>query len=144
VAIGVTMDRFGRKPGLVSSYVLAAVSIWLFARITGSNAGLYIIGTAAGFFVNGALSAQHAVTAEIYPTSIRSTGVGWALTIGRFGAICGPLLGGYFQSQGFSLQQYFDMFVLPCLICAVLVYFYRVNVRGETLESVAKRLSGAQ
>ncbi|MBP1610453.1 MAG: rane protein, major facilitator superfamily [Acidobacteria bacterium] len=141
VAIGVTMDRFGRKPGLFSSYILAAISIWLFARLTGSEAGLYIIGTAAGFFVNGALSAQHAVTAEIYPTAVRSTGVGWALTMGRFGAICGPLLGGYFQSQGVSFRQYFDMFALPCLICAVLVYFYRVNVKGETLESVEKRLS---
>ncbi len=144
VAIGITMDRFGRKPGLVLSYVFAAVSIWLFARFIGNNAGLYIIGMTAGFFVNGALSAQHAVTAEIYPTAIRSTGVGWALTIGRFGAICGPLLGGYFQARGFSLQQYFDMFALPCLVCAALVYFYRVNVKGETLESVARHLSGAR
>jgi len=144
IAIGVTMDRFGRKPGLAFSYLLAAIAVWLFARLTGTEVGLYIIGTAAGFFVNGALSAQHAVTAEIYPTFVRSTGVGWALTIGRFGAIFGPLLGGYLQSQGYSFRQYFDVFAIPCLLCAVCVCFYRVNVKGETLESVEKRLSATK
>ena len=98
---------------------------------------------AAGFFVNGVQSAQHTVTGEIYPTFVRSTGVGWALTMGRFGAVCGPLLGGFLQSKGFSFEQYFNTFAVPCLLCAILVCFYRVNVKGETLEVVEKRLSAA-
>ena len=143
VVIGVVMDRFGRKPGLIVSYLFAAITLWLFGRLTGNPMGLYIVGAAAGFFVNGAQSAHHAVTGEIYPTFVRSTGVGWALTMGRFGAVCGPLLGGFLQSKGFSFEQYFTTFAVPCLLCAILVCFYRVNVKGETLEVVEKRLSAA-
>ncbi len=142
VALGIVMDRFGRKPGLVFSYLLAAVSLWFLGRVAESPAGLYVAGTAAGFFINGSQSAHHAVTGEIYPTSARSTGVGWALTMGRFGAICGPLLGGYLQSAGFSFKQYFNLFAFPCLLCAVLVCLYRVNIRGEALEVVAERMAG--
>jgi MFS family permease len=140
VVIGFVMDRFGRKPGLVFSYALAAITVWLFGLFTGSPAGLYVLGTAAGFFVNGAQSAQHAVVGETYPTFVRSTGVGWALTIGRFGAVCGPLLGGFLQLKGFNFSQYFTVFSIPCILCAVFVCFYRVNVKGEALEIVEAKI----
>jgi MFS family permease len=138
--LGFLLDRLGRKKGLVSAYVLAAITLYIFGYLTGSPIGLIVFGTAAGFFVNGAQSAQHAVTAEIYPTSMRSTGVGWALTMGRFGAVCGPLLGGKLQKEGFSFNQYFAIFAVPCILCAILVCFYRVNVKGETLEAVEERI----
>jgi len=103
---------------------------------------LYLLSMATGFFVIGGQSAQHAVTGEIYPTFVRSTGVGWALTMGRFGAICGPLLGGLLQSAGFSFSQFFTLLAIPPLLCAILVLFYRVNVRGEALEAVEAKLTG--
>jgi MFS transporter, AAHS family, benzoate transport protein len=144
VVVGFIMDRFGRKPGLLFAYSSAAVTVYIFGHLTGSPIGLYLVGVATGFFVTGAQSAQHAVTAEIYPTAVRSTGVGAALTMGRFGAVCGPLLGGLLQSEGFSFQSYFSIFAVPCLLCAIFVYFYKVNVKGETLETVEKEVSAAQ
>ena len=140
LVVGITMDKLGRKPALVSAYILAAITVCLFGYATGTTIVLYVVITAAGFFITGAQSAQHAVTAEIYPTSVRSTGVGWALTMGRFGAVCGPLLGGLLQSEGFSLKEYFAVFSIPCLLCALLVYFYRINVKGEPLEAVEERI----
>ena len=139
--VGVLMDRFGRKPGLIFAYLSAAATVFIFGCLTGSPIALYVIGAATGFFVTGAQSAHHAVTAEIYPTSVRSTGLGAALTMGRFGAVCGPLLGGLLQSKGISLNGYFTVFAIPCLFCAILVFCYRVNVRGETLETVEKEVS---
>ena len=136
------LDRFGRKWGLASAYVVAAVVSWLFGLAAGSPVALYIVSMATRFLHGGGQSAQHAVTGEIYPTFMRSTGVGWALTMGRFGAICGPLFGGFLQSAGFSFSQYF------CLDCrsssrlrdprALL----RVNVKGEALETVEAELTG--
>jgi MFS transporter, AAHS family, benzoate transport protein len=140
IVVGIVIDRFGRKPGLIASYLLAAVALWLFGQVAGYPVGLYVLGAATGFFVNGAQSAQHAVTGEVYPTSMRSTGVGWALTMGRFGAVCAPLLGGFLQSAGFSFSQYFAIFAIPCVLCGTLVCFYRVNVKGETLETVEAKI----
>jgi len=141
ILLGAALDRFGRKWGLVSAYVLAAIVSWLFGQALGSPVALYALSFATGFLVIGGQSAQHAVTGEIYPTFVRSTGVGWALTIGRFGAVCGPLLGGLLQSAGFSFSQFFELLAIPPLLCAILVLFYRVNVRGETLEAVEAKLT---
>ena len=104
---------------------------------------LCILGFATGIFFGGSSSAQHAVTGEIYPTFVRSTGVGWALTMGRFGAVCGPLFGGLLQSAGFSFGQYCALLAVPMLLCAALVLFYRINVKGEALETVETELTGA-
>jgi MFS transporter, AAHS family, 4-hydroxybenzoate transporter len=49
---------------------------------------------AAGFCVVGGQIAANALTAGYYPTSVRATGVGWALGIGRVGSIIGPLVAG--------------------------------------------------
>ncbi len=142
IFFGIIMDRFGRKSGLVSAYILAGITVWLFGFLTGNPTALYFIGTAAGFFVVGGQSAHHTVTGEIYPTVVRSTGIGGALTMGRFGAVCGPLLGGYLQSEGFSFGQYFAVFAVPCFLCAILVLFYRINVKGEALETLEVKLTG--
>jgi MFS family permease len=142
ILIGMVLDRFGRKWGLVSAYFLGAVVSWLFGQATGSPVALYLLSMGTGFFIIGGQGGQHAVTGEVYPTFVRSTGVGWALTMGRFGAVCGPLLGGILQTAGFSFSQYFALLAIPPLLCAVLVAFYRVNVKGETLETVGAELTG--
>jgi AAHS family 4-hydroxybenzoate transporter-like MFS transporter len=43
----------------------------------------------AGVCVVGGQTAANALTAGVYPTAVRATGVGWALGIGRIGSIVG-------------------------------------------------------
>lgn len=143
IFLGMAADRFGRKWGLASAYIVVAFVTWLFGLAAGIPAALYILALATGFFGGGVQSAQHAASGETYPTFMRSTGVGWALTMGRFGAICGPLFGGLLQSAGFSFSHYFALIAVPYLFCAILVLFYRVNVKGEGLETVEEALTGA-
>jgi benzoate transport len=143
IFFGMVLDRFGRKWGLASAYLFAAVVSWLLGQALGSSAALYILAGCQGIFSGGGLAAQHVVTGEIYPTFVRSTGVGWALTMGRFGGMCGPPLGGLAQSAGFSFSQYFALIAIPFLISAILVLFYRVNVKDEALETVEAKLTGA-
>jgi len=142
IIIGIAIDRFGRKRGLAIAYAVGAVISWLFGQTNGYAPALYFLSFATGFFVIGGMGGQNVVAAEVYPTSIRSTGVGWALTMGRFGAICGPLLGGFLQSAGFSFSQFFALLAIPPLLCAVVVLFYRVNVKGEALETLEAELTG--
>src|SRR5262249_56595590 len=55
---------------------------------------------AAGVAVIGGQTASNTLAAEWYPTAIRSTGIGWALGVGRVGSILGPILGGVLLSYG--------------------------------------------
>lgn len=47
-----------------------------------------------GFLVIGAQAGLNVLAASFYPTSVRSTGIGWALGVGRIGSIVGPILAG--------------------------------------------------
>lgn len=92
-------------------YALAAwlIEVWgrrvvLSVFLTGSALGALWFGTATSevaiiaagmllsFFNLGAWGALYAVTPELYPTSLRATGAGWAAGVGRIASICAPLL----------------------------------------------------
>ena len=53
-----------------------------------------------------------------YPTRIRSTGVGWALGIGRIGSIVGPIIGGQLLVRGTAIHQVFWAAAVPAIIAA--------------------------
>lgn len=57
----------------------------------------------------------------VYPAAIRSTGVGWALGVGRVGSIAGPLLGGLLLAFGFRARSIFIAAFIPALGVTVLM-----------------------
>jgi len=66
-----------------------------------------------------------ALSAMIYPTPIRSTGVGWGMAMGRFGQIVGPLIAGALLGAGWHAAPI--MIVTACggLIGALFVVLFR-------------------
>ncbi|MEN3288203.1 MAG: transporter, family, 4-hydroxybenzoate transporter [Bradyrhizobium sp.] len=60
-----------------------------------ASIGLYVAAFCAGFCISGVQKSVIALATIYYPTPIQSTGIGWALGIGRFG---GPLLIGVLLS----------------------------------------------
>lgn len=84
------IEVWGRRATLSVFLVGSAVSAVLFGTATGDAA---VIGTgmALSFFNLGAWGALYAVTPEIYPTSLRATGTGWAAGVGRIASIIAPL-----------------------------------------------------
>ena len=84
---------------------------------------LYILLAIAGGTTTGTQIIINAYVAQYYPSAIRSTGIGWALGIGRIGGIMGPTLVGILLSQQYSLQVNFLAFAIPCLISLFAIYF---------------------
>jgi AAHS family 4-hydroxybenzoate transporter-like MFS transporter len=83
---------------------------------------LLLVGSAlAGFGAVGGQAALNAVTAERYPTPIRSTGIGWALGFGRIGSIAGPTLAGFLLALGWTPHALLLAAVVPALISAAAV-----------------------
>jgi AAHS family 4-hydroxybenzoate transporter-like MFS transporter len=72
-------------------------------------------------FVIGSQFCMNALAANFYPTPIRSTGVGWALGIGRIGSVLGPVVGGFFIGLGWSTPSIFFATAVPAVIAAVCV-----------------------
>jgi AAHS family 4-hydroxybenzoate transporter-like MFS transporter len=69
--------------------------------------------------VLGAQFGNNAASGLLYPTAFRSKGVGWALGIGRFGSICGPLVGAQLIGAGLSTEELFLAASVPLLIAVV-------------------------
>ena len=70
----------------------------------------------AGFATLGAQFGNNAASGLLYPTTIRARGVGWALGIGRFGSMLGPLIGGLLIGMQLPLQRLFLLAAAPMVI----------------------------
>src|SRR4051812_41909790 len=116
--LGLLIDRYGFYPVLAVTYVTAAVVISALGSVGPNLALLMATIFFAGFCVVGAQSGSNALAAHLYPTSIRSTGVGWALGIGRIGSIIGPVVGGIMLAQHWDKAKLFMSGAVPAL-CAM-------------------------
>lgn len=84
------IEVWGRRTTLSVFLVGSAVSAVLFGTAAGEGA-IIATGMALSFFNLGAWGALYAVTPELYPTSLRATGSGWAAGVGRIASIVAPL-----------------------------------------------------
>ena len=85
------IEVWGRRATLSVFLAGSAVSAILFG--TADSVGTIIAtGMALSFFNLGAWGALYAVTPELYPTSLRATGAGWAAGVGRIASIIAPLV----------------------------------------------------
>ncbi|WP_321397055.1 MFS transporter [Emcibacter sp.] len=86
-----------------------------------------------GFLVQGGFGGLYAAAARQYPATIRTTGVGWALGAGRFGAVFGPYLGGLTIGWGVGLLGNFIIFAIPIGAAGLIMLF----LKGEQAEAGA-------
>ena len=92
-ALGSVIDRFSFR-ALALVYFGAVFAVGAIGQLSHSAVLVTIAIFAAGFCIVGGQIAANALAAAFYPTSVRATGVGWALGIGRIGSIIGPVVGG--------------------------------------------------
>ncbi|WP_372456761.1 MFS transporter [Cellulomonas xiejunii] len=89
-AAAVLVERWGRRQTLAAFLVGSAVAAGAFAAASG-DAQIIGAGLLLSFFNLGAWGALYAVTPELYPTRVRTTGAGWAAGVGRTASILAPL-----------------------------------------------------
>lgn len=122
IMLGRMIDRGNATRILSTAYAGSAVFIAVIA-CSGTNVAMLLAGTAlAGVTVVGAQIGLNAVAAGMYPTAMRSTGVGWALGIGRVGSVLGPVAGGLLLGIGWSTQSLILAAAPPALIAALAVF----------------------
>jgi len=123
-ASGLVSQQFGLKRTIAAFLVSTAIVMSLFGYATGSSLVLVLFGL-IGFFIQGGFVGLYAIAARLYPTEIRTTGVGWAIGAGRTGAIVGPLLGGGLVAAGLAIGASFRWFALSLLLAAAFTLLIR-------------------
>jgi len=118
LTLGQFIDRFSFR-ALSLTYFFASIAVTMIG-FSGQSIALATLAIfCTGFCIVGGQIASNALAATYYPTKVRSTGVGWALGIGRIGSIVGPLIGGMMLSRHVRPDFLFMAAAVPAL-CACL------------------------
>jgi AAHS family 4-hydroxybenzoate transporter-like MFS transporter len=126
--LGSIIDRFSFR-ALTLVYFIAVFAVGAIGQLGHSVVFVTIAIFIAGFCIVGGQTAANALAAAFYPTSVRSTGVGWALGIGRVGSIVGPLVGGVLLTLKWSTAEVF-MCAAVAALCAALASFCLSRLAG--------------
>ncbi|MBN3724217.1 MFS transporter [Burkholderia sp. Ac-20379] len=102
IGMGLLIDRAGYARVLVPAFVVAAAAIVAIGQPGLPLAPLLAVVTVSGLCIVGGQPAINALTASVYPTHMRATGIGWGLGIGRAGSILGPVAAGQLAMLGGS------------------------------------------
>jgi MFS transporter, AAHS family, 4-hydroxybenzoate transporter len=123
LSMGPLIDRWGFFRVLVPAYLIATVTILLISHVAAvSLAMLLAVVAASGFAIVGGQPANNALSAALYPVTLRATGVGWSLGIGRAGSIVGPIVAGALMQLHWSAQQLFCAAAVPALLSSLMLY----------------------
>jgi MFS transporter, AAHS family, 4-hydroxybenzoate transporter len=133
VGLAWLIGRLGFIPVLAASFGLASVTILLIGQPGLSIALLFVLVFVAGWCVVGGQPGINALAGTFYPTSLRSTGVGWGLGVGRAGAIVGPVVGGEFMRRQWSTRDIFFAAAVPAFISTVALLALRVVMARRSL-----------
>ncbi|MCY7487856.1 MULTISPECIES: MFS transporter [Paenibacillus] len=126
------IEKFGRKFVLVVYLVLTAASAAWFGSAT-TEGMLIAAGICLSFFNLGAWGGMYAYTPELYPTKVRSTGVGLAASFGRVGGIIAPYLVGMMVARQVAVSAIFWLFFVTILIGAIAVLWLGTETKGKEL-----------
>jgi MFS transporter, AAHS family, 4-hydroxybenzoate transporter len=107
------------------AYLTGAAALAVISMGSDNVPLLMIASTFAGAVIVGGQIAMNAITASYYPLHIKSTGVGWALGIGRIGSILGPILGGIMLSFGWEGMAVIKLAIVPTIVAAASVFALR-------------------
>jgi AAHS family 4-hydroxybenzoate transporter-like MFS transporter len=116
--LGLAIDRIGPERTLALHYAAGAVFIAVISLVALPYAMLLVMTFLAGTTIIGSQTGANGTCGKLYPARMRTSGLGWALGIGRLGGIAAPVLGGYLLSLGMAPTHIFLSACLFALIAA--------------------------
>lgn len=91
----------------IAAMVGSTILVIIFGNSPYNLNALAMICFGVGFFTNGAINGMYAIFAHSYPTHVRAVGTGFAVGVGRGGAVIGPTIAGLLleTDPGFGLNM---------------------------------------
>ena len=135
---GRLMEAFGTTATLVPALILGTVATAAVGFVATSLFSMSIVLALIGLFVGMGASGAIALAALNYPTALRSTGVGWAMGLGRGGQVVAPLLISMMLGLGWGTRQIFLTTAIAPFVAAVFILAFTVHAgRIKVLGSLA-------
>lgn len=129
------VEAIGRKYTLSLFLLMTGVSSYFFGQSVTATA-IISWGCIMSFFNLGAWGVIYTYTPELYPTSIRAFGSGWAAGVGRMGGMLAPALVGIILQKGMKMDAVFYMFTAVLVFVSVMILFLGIETKQKDLENI--------
>ncbi len=140
ILAAISLDKIGRKITVPAFYALAAFGVLLLAGGIYTRDWRWVLAafTLANLFATGSWISAYPTFSEIFPTHLRSTGIGLSVAVGRIGAFFAPLsLTVVANAAGmFAALALLAAFWLIGVIAMIPWYFRGVEGKGMPLEAM--------
>ncbi len=122
LTLGLLVATFGLRKLILAFMSIAFCIMILYGNLTMSYGLMFLMTFLIGFFVQGGFNGFYPTVARVYPATIRTTGVGLAMGVGRLGAIIGPALFGALSDSNLSKPVLFSLFSIPLLVAGIMAF----------------------
>ncbi|MEZ0610085.1 MFS transporter [Fibrella sp. WM1] len=127
LTIGLLAGRY-RLRVLIPLFLLIAFGVMMaYGSLSLTPVLMFLLTFGIGFFVQGGFNGFYPAITRVYPATVRTTGIGLAVGVGRFGAILGPGLFGVLSDASLSKPALMALFSAPLLIAGLMVFTLPAN-----------------
>ena len=124
---GLIATRLGLKALTLCVLLATSVMIVWFGHGSADLATLKTTLAITGLFTNSAIAGLYLLFAQVFPTHVRASGTGFAIGVGRGGAVLAPVAAGYLFHAGFALQTVALAMASGSVLAAVALLALRVR-----------------
>jgi AAHS family 4-hydroxybenzoate transporter-like MFS transporter len=129
------IDKGKTVSAMVSAYAITAVAFGLFSHLPSTGPSWWLLLLVVGGGISGGQFCLNALSAIYYPPLIRATGIGWAASVGRIGAILSPIVGGWILLMKVASFTVLGMLVVPVVMCVIGVLMFKSIFSTESAEA---------
>jgi len=126
-AIGWVAVRYRIHQVIAAFFAAGVAAMMVFGAAAMPVAVTLLMALAVGATVNGGFNGFWSLAAALYPARMRGTGVGWAMGLGRIGAVLGPIAGGYLVAARWPISAIFAFYAVPLALSAGLCLMIRAG-----------------
>jgi len=124
---GLIATRIGLKPLTIFTLLCGSLMVAWFGRGAADLTSLKATLAVAGLFTNAAIAGFYLLFAQVFPTHVRATGTGFAIGVGRGGAVLAPVIAGYLFQAGFALKIVAAIMASGSLLAAAALLVLKVR-----------------
>ncbi|MEL4893490.1 MFS transporter [Xanthomonas protegens] len=110
-----------------ASFLIAALGMAAFATLGTQLQLAFPVAFVIGAALFGSMAGLYALAPIVFAPSVRTTGLGWAIGIGRVGAILSPMTVGVLVDAGWQPANLYYVLALPLLVAIAAVLTMRLQ-----------------
>jgi MFS transporter, AAHS family, benzoate transport protein len=141
LALSNLCEKYGSKKILVPAYIAGAIALTLLG-FGGNAVVIFILVAIAGAATTGTQVLIQAYATAFYPADMRSTGIGVASGVGRFGGMLGPIIGGFLLTLTLPNYINFMVFAVAGIVAAIALTIIRDKYGASAV--TAQKVEGSK